>query len=360
MVDQRVRRLAEILVDSCTEVGEGETVLLRSYSDLAKPLVVEIYRRLVQREAGEIITDIQLEEFREVLLGNASDGRLGMFPSLGMHLAEHTDVYIQILAPANTKMLSGFDPARVARWRTADARVRAYLTDNTRWVVALYPTPGGAQDAEMSLQQFEEFVYNAVDRDWSQFARDQQSLRDLLQTGSEVAIRGEDTDLKMSVKGRTFVSADGKLNMPDGEVFTGPVEDSIEGHISFSYPAIYPAFGGREVEGVHLWFEGGRVVKATAAKGEDYLLAMLDMDGGSRYLGELGFGNNYSIDRFIKNILFDEKIGGTVHLALGRGYVETGSKNESALHWDMMKDLHVGGEIYLDGTLVQKDGRWIY
>ncbi|MGB9301060.1 MAG: aminopeptidase, partial [Anaerolineae bacterium] len=297
MVDQRVRRLAEILVDSCTAVDEGETVLLRSYSDLAKPLVVEIYRRLVQREAGEIITDIQLEEFREVLLGDASDGRLGMFPPLGMHLAEHTDVYIQILAPANTKMLSGFDPARVARWRTADARVRAYLTDNTRWVVALYPTLGGAQDAEMSLQQFEEFVYSAVDQDWSQFARDQQSLRDLLQTGSEVTIRGGDTDLKMSVKGRTFVSADGKLNMPDGEVFTGPVEDSIEGHILFSYPAIYPAFGGREVEGVRLWFEGGRVVKATAAKGEDYLLAMLDMDGGSRYLGELGFGNNYRIDR---------------------------------------------------------------
>jgi aminopeptidase len=360
MADCRVVRLAEILVDSCTEVAEGETVLLRSYSDLAKPLMVEIYRRLVQRGAGEIITDIQLEEFRETLLGNASDERLSLFPSLGMHLAEHTDVYIQILAPANTKMLSGVDPARVARWRTGDARVRAYLTDNTRWVVTLCPTQAGAQDAEMSLQQFEEFVYGAMDQDWSEFARDQQGLRDLLQTGREVVIRGEDTDLKMSVKGRTFVSADGKVNMPDGEVFTGPVEDSTEGHILFSYPAIYPAFGGREVEGVRLWFEGGRVVKATAAKGEGYLLAMLDMDGGSRCLGELGFGNNYRIDRFIKNILFDEKIGGTVHLALGRGYPQTGSMNESGLHWDMIKDLRVGGEIYLDGTLVQKDGRWTY
>jgi aminopeptidase len=360
MADQRVRRLAEILVDSCTEVGEGETVLLRSYSDLAKPLVVEIYRRLLQREAGEIITDIQLEEFREVLLDEACDERLGMFPLLGMTLAEHSDVYIQILAPANTKMLSGFDPARVARWRKADARVRAYLTENTRWVVTLYPTPGSAQDAEMSLPQFEDFVYGAVDQDWSQFARDQQGLRDMLQTGSEVVLRGEGTDLKMSVKGRTFVSADGKRNMPDGEVFTGPVEDSVEGHILFSYPAIYPALGGREVEGVRLWFEGGKVVKATAAKGESYLLAMLDMDSGSRFLGELGFGNNYRIDRFVKNILFDEKIGGTVHLALGRGYAETGSENESGLHWDMIKDLRAGGEIYLDGTLVQRDGRWVY
>jgi aminopeptidase len=360
MPDQRVRRLAEILVDSCTEVSEGETVLLRSYSDLAKPLVVEIYRRLVQREAGEIITDMQLEEFREVLLDDASDERLGMFPSLGMHLAEHTDVYIQILAPANTKMLTGFDPIRVAHWRRADAQVRAYLTDNTRWVVTLYPTPASAQDAEMSLQQFEEFLYGAVDQDWSEFARDQRSLRDLLQTGSEVVIRGEGTDLKISVKGRIFVSADGKRNMPDGEVFTGPVEDSIEGHILFSYPAIYPALGGREVEGVRLWFEDGRVVKATAVKGESYLLGLLDMDSGSRCLGELGFGNNYRIDRFVKNILFDEKIGGTIHLALGRGYRETGSKNDSGLHWDMIKDLRAGGEIYLDGTLIQKDGRWIY
>jgi aminopeptidase len=173
-------------------------------------------------------------------------------------------------------------------------------------------------------------------------------------------IRGEGTDLKISVKGRTFVSADGKRNMPDGEVFTGPVEGSAEGHILFSYPAIYPAIGGREVEGVRLWFEGGRVVKATAAKGESYLLALLDMDSGSRFLGELGFGNNYRIDRFVRNILFDEKIGGTIHLALGRGYRETGSKNESGLHWDMIKDLRVGGEIYLDSTLIQKDGHWIY
>jgi aminopeptidase len=142
-------------------------------------------------------------------------------------------------------------------------------------------------------------------------------------------------------------------------VFTGPVEESVEGHVLFSYPAIYPAFGGREVEGAHLWFERGKVVKATAVRGEDYLLAMLDMDTGSRYVGELGLGNNYRISRFIKNILFDEKIGGTVHLALGRGYPQTGSKNESGLHWDMIKDLKDGGEILLDGTLVQRDGQWL-
>jgi aminopeptidase len=359
-MDPRVSRLAEILVDYCTRVEQGDTVQILAYSELAKPLVVEVYRRLLQREAGEILTRIELEEIREALIEEASEERLGMFPSLRMHLAEQTDVYIQILASVNTRLMSGFNAQRVARWRRSDAKVRAYLTDNTRWVVTLYPTAGAAQEAEMPLSKFESFVYGAVDQDWDEFALQQQRLRALFDAGSEVVIKGEDTDLRMEVGGRTFVSADGRVNMPDGEVFTGPVEDSVEGHIKFSYPAIYPAFGGREVVGVHLWFEEGRVVKASADKGEDYLLTLLDLDAGSRYVGELGLGNNYKIDRFIKNILFDEKIGGTVHLALGRGYPETGSKNESGLHWDMIKDLRVGGEIYLDGTLVQKDGRWVF
>lgn len=359
MLDPRVRRLAETVVDFCTEVKEGDTVQIKAWSDLAKPLMVEVYRRAVQKGAGEIITHIELEEFREILFREASEEQLGGFPSLRMHEAEHTDVDIQILAPSNTKMLSGFEPGRVATWRSSDAAVRAYLTDHTRWVVTLYPTPGAAQDAGMSMTEFEDFVFDTVDLDWEGLSRDQKCLKDLFEQGSEVVIKGEETDLKMRVDGRTFISADGKLNMPDGEIFTGPLEDSVEGHVLFSYPAIYPAFGGQEVEGVRLWFEQGRVVKASATKGEDYLLALLDMDQGARYVGELGLGNNYGIDRFIKNILFDEKIGGTVHVGLGRGYPQTGSKNESGLHWDMIKDLRDGGQIYLDGTLVQKNGQWV-
>jgi aminopeptidase len=358
-MDPRVTKLAETLVDHCVQVEEGETVQILAYSDLAKPLVVEVYRRLLQREAGEIITRFELDEIRHALLDEASEERLAMFPSLRMYQAEHTDAVVHILAPVNTKSLSGFDASRVAKWRSSDAKVRGYLTDNTRWVVTLYPTQAGAQDAEMTLAQFEAFVYGAVSQDWEQFARQQKRLRDRLDQAREVVIKGSDTDLRMSVAGRTFVSADGRVNMPDGEVFTGPVEDTVEGHISFSYPAIYPAFGGREVEGVRLWFEEGRVVKAKASKGEDYLLAMLDLDAGSRYVGELGLGNNYHIDRFIKNILFDEKIGGTVHVALGRGYPETGSTNQSGIHWDMIKDLRDGGEVYVDGTLLQKDGQWV-
>jgi len=360
MLDSRVRGLAQTVVDFCTEVQEGDTVQIKAFSDLAKPLVVEVYRRAVQKGAGQIVTHIELEEFREILLREATEEQLCRFPSLRMHEAKNTDVYVQILAPSNTKMLSGFEPGRIATWRSSDAEVRAYLSDNTRWVVTLYPTPAAAQDAGMNMTEFEDFVFGAVDLDWAQVSREQKRLKDLFDQGREVVVKGEDTDLKMRVEGRTFISADGKLNMPDGEIFTGPLEDSVEGHIVYSYPAIYPAFGGQEVEGVRLWFEKGRVVKATAARGEDYLLALLDMDAGARYVGELGLGNNYGIDRFIKNILFDEKIGGTVHVALGRGYPETGSKNESGLHWDMIKDLSDGGEIYLDGTLVQKDGQWVY
>ena len=360
MVDPRVRRMAEILVDQCTEVREGDVVVIRAYSDLAKPLILETYRLVVQKGADEIITRIELEEMRDIVLREASDEQLGKFPALRMYEAEHTDVYIQILAAVNTRALSGFDAARVSRWRSADAPIRAYLSDHTRWVVTLYPTPGAAQDAGMSFADFEDFVFGAMDVDWQELSAEQQRLAELFQRGSDVVLKAKDSDLKMRIEGRTFISADGHMNMPDGEIFTGPIEDSIQGHIAFTYPAIYPAFGGQEVEGVELWFEEGRVVRATASRNEEYLLAMLDMDQGSRYIGELGLGNNYSIDRFIKNILFDEKIGGTVHLALGRGYPQTGSKNDSGLHWDMIKDMRDGGEIYLDGTLVQKDGRWVY
>ncbi len=359
MVDPRVERMAEILVDHCMEVKEGEVVQIKAYSDLAKPLVSEVYSRALQKGAEDIITHIELEELRETFVREASEEQLAQMSPLRMHEAEYTDVFVEILAPVNTRLLSSIGAGRVANWERAQGQLWSYLVEHTRWVYTLYPTSGAAQDAGMSLTDFEDFVFGAVDIDWHQFSRDQQPLLKLFQGASEVAIKGDDTDLRMSVKGRTFVSADGKENMPDGEIFTGPVEDSVEGHILFSYPAIFPSYGGQEVEGVRLWFQQGKVVRATASKGEDYLLAMLDMDEGARYVGELGIGTNYNIDRFVKNILFDEKMGGTIHLALGKAYSETGAKNESGLHWDMIKDLRDGGEIYLDGNLVQKDGVWV-
>jgi len=231
-----------------------------------------------------------------------------------------------------------------------------------KWTGTAYPTHAFAQDAEMSLSEFEDFCYGAAlvhlpdpIAAWQAISRDQQRLADWLNTKDEIHLIGPDTDLTLSVKGRTWENCDGHENFPDGEIFTAPVETSVSGTVRFSYPACE---GGREVEDVRLWFENGRVVRATAAKNEAYLLTMLDTDEGARVLGEFAFGTNQGVQRFTKNILFDEKIGGTVHMAVGAGYPETGSRNQSAIHWDMICDLRRGGEVWVDGQLFAKDGKF--
>jgi aminopeptidase len=213
----------------------------------------------------------------------------------------------------------------------------------------------------MSLREFEDFVYNGClvhepdpIKAWKKISREQQRVVDRLNKARRIHVVGPDTDLKLEVTGRKWENCDGHENFPDGEIFTGPIEDSVNGHIRYSYPAC--AYG-REAEDVRLWFKDGKVVKATAAKNEEFLLKMLKTDKGARYVGEFAFGTNYGIQRFTKNTLFDEKIGGTIHLALGKGYPESGSKNNSAIHWDMVCDLRKGGEVRVDGTLFLKDGK---
>jgi len=235
-------------------------------------------------------------------------------------------------------------------------------TGELRWTLTQYPTHASAQDAEMSLSEYEDFVYTAcmVHLDdpvayWKEKAAEQQRLVDWLKGHDKVEVKGENIDLTLSIKDRVFINADGKKNMPDGEIFTGPVEDSVNGWVRFTYPAIY---NSREVDGVELYFENGKVVKATAEKGEDFLNSVLDTDEGARYLGEFAIGTNTGIQKFTRNILFDEKIGGTVHMAVGAGYPDTGSKNESAVHWDMICDMRSGGEIIVDGELFYKDGEF--
>ncbi|MGB5932433.1 MAG: aminopeptidase [Anaerolineae bacterium] len=361
MSDPRIAKVAEILVDYSTEVKEDEVVEIYA-SEGAKPLFLAVYREVVRRNPKEIVCDIWFDEMEEIFFQEADDSQLDKFPSLNMYQTEHTDVWIGLGAYSNTRRLTSVDPRRLARrskvrWPIVRERVR-----NTRWVGTVFPTEAVAQEADMSFSEFEDFYYRAVDIDWRELSRQQEEIRELFQKCREVTIKAEDTDITMKIEGRTVVSADGKRNMPDGEVFTAPLEDSVNGHIKYTYPAIYTGqFGsGREVDGVELWFEDGEVVKAKATKGEEFLLEMLATDEGAKRLGELGIGNNFAIDRFVKNVLFDEKIGGTVHLALGSSYIETGGKNESAIHWDMIKDLRCGGEIYLDGELIQKDGVWAY
>ena len=272
-----------------------------------------------------------------------------------MYEAKYTDAFFTIGAPSNTRELTSVDPKKIA--------FRSKLTDpiseeilKKRWVIFYYPTNAQAQEADMSLDEFEDFVYSASIQDWGKIAKSEDKLKKILDKGKEVRILGKNTDLKFSITGREGVKGDGKNNMPCGEVFIAPEEKSTEGYIEFSFSAIR---SGREVNGIKLKFKNGKVTEATATKGEKYLKECLEMDAGAKYLGEFGIGFNQNIQRFVKNILFDEKIAGTIHLALGRAYEEGGGKNESALHWDMIKDLREEGKIIIDGKVVQEKGKFL-
>jgi aminopeptidase len=284
-----------------------------------------------------------------------------------MWAAEEADARLRVMADTNTRALSGVDPSRQTRRQSAvkplmETMMRRSASGELRWALTLFPTQAYAAEADMSLAEYEDFFYRAClcDRPdpveaWRAQSTETKRLADWMGGREEVRLEGPGTDLTLNVSGRTFVAADGRHNMPDGEFFTGPVEDSVNGLVTFSYPAVY---GGREVSGVKLRFEDGRVVDASAERNEDFLLKTLDTDEGARRLGELGIGTNYGIDRFTKEILLDEKIGGTIHLAVGMSYPETGGKNSSAVHWDMVCDLRQGGRITVDGQELQSDGKF--
>jgi aminopeptidase len=277
-------------------------------------------------------------------------------------------VVISVLAETNTRAMSGVDPARQAFFQQARTELTQTFLQRAaegslRWTLTLYPTEAYAQDAEMTTEEFAAFVLRAGKLDaadpiaaWRAQQAENQRLIAWLAGKREVRLRGRDTDLTLAVEGRTWINSHGKRNFPDGEVFTGPVEDSVDGHVRFSYPAVSQ---GREVADVRLRFHGGRVVDASAARNEEYLVRMLDADAGARVLGEFAFGTNFAIERFTKNILFDEKIGGTVHMAVGAGYPDSGSVNKSAIHWDLICDLRDGGRVEVDGEPFLVDGRFV-
>ncbi len=366
MTDPRIEKLADLLVNYSVAVQPGDKVLVNGDA-IAEPLLKAVYARVL-RAGGHPMMMASLQGADELLFRYASDEQLQHVPEPLKLITETYDVRISIFGEENTKALSSVDPAKmVLRAQSRTELMKVFLqraaSGELRWTLALFPTNACAQDAEMSLSEYEDFVYGAClpDMDdpvgyWQRFSAWQQKLVEWLKGKEQMHVIGSQTDLHLSIVGRSFINCDGHENMPDGEVFTGPVEDSIEGHVHFSYPAIYQ---GREVTGVRLWFEGGRVVKASAEKNEDFLLKTLDTDDGSRRIGEFAIGTNEGITRFTRQILFDEKINGSFHMALGAGYPESGSKNESAIHWDMICDLREGGEIMVDDELLYKDGRFV-
>jgi len=360
MIDARVSRLAEVLVGYSRKVKRGQVVMIAGPT-AAEPLILEV-GRYVLRAGGHPMYRMAPNAAPEVFYAEAGREQLAFLPKSALVAAREADHFINILADTNTQALAGVEPARQRLTETARRPLMDLMLRKNEWVLSLFPTPAYAQDAGMGLEEFEAFVYAAAltDRkdpvaEWRKARAMQEKIIARLRGADRIRIVAPDTDLTMSVRGRKFLGAYGTHNMPDGEVFTGPVESSAEGCIRYTYPVCYR---GKEVTDVRLEFEKGKVVKATAAKNETFLAQMIDMDPGARRLGELGIGTNYGIARFIKNILFDEKIGGSVHLALGRSYAETGGRNQSALHWDMICDLRQGGRIEVDGKVLQEDGKF--
>lgn len=365
MTDPRVTKLAKVLVHYSIDLKPGQQLHI-SANPLAYDLTLAIYEEAVKAGAN-IFLEQPLEEASELFYKFASDEQLDYVSPVRKLIYETFDTQLVIEASSNRRSLSGIDPQRMARRNKANSGImKTYLERSAQgklhWCLTVYPNNANAQDADMSLRDYTEFVFAAgmlnVDDPvafWKAMGKQQNKLVAWLKGRKNVNLKGSNVDLTLSITDRAFISCDGKENFPDGEIFTGPVEDSANGWIRFKYPAI---FMGQEITDIELWFENGKVVKEKATKNQELLTATLNTDTGSRYLGELGIGTNYGITKFTKEMLFDEKIGGTIHLAVGAGYPETGSKNDSAIHWDMLCDM-AESEITMDNDLFYKDGKLI-
>jgi aminopeptidase len=369
MRDSRYDKLANVLVAYSVSVRKNDLVRVFG-SSVSMPLVRAIYREVLLA-GGHPVLRIADDDCRDLFYEHARPHQLSFTDPLALHDIETVNCTIGLWGDENTKALSRVDPRKQAMVSQARRQfMDTFMTraakkgkDNLRWTGTQFPSQAAAQDAEMSLAQYEDFVFRAgllhhqdPAAEWRKISVRQQRVADVLNRGSEIRFRTpQGTDLRLGVKGRRWINCDGHENFPDGEVFTGPIETATEGIVVYSFPAVH---GGREVHDIRLKFKAGRVVEVSASKGEDFLIKMLDQDKGARVLGEVAIGTNYAITQYTRNTLFDEKIGGTFHAALGAAYPETGGKNKSALHWDMVCDLRKGGTIELDGKVISRSGRF--
>jgi len=335
---------------------------------VARELLVAIYQAVLEA-GGHPLVQMVPDECEELKLRLGTEEQLRFEDPIAMYTVERIDVSIGVFGADNTKALSQIDPRRQALLSQASKRRMARFLERARagelrWVGTQFPCHSAAQDVQMSLSAYERFVFRAgllhleePVSAWRLISQRQQRVVDFLNSCHEVRlVTPEGTDLRLEVGGRKWINCDGKENFPDGEVFTGPVEDSAEGLVVVSFPTNY---GGRLVDGIRLRFRQGEVVEASADRGQDFLIAMLEQDDGARRIGEIALGTNYAITRYTQNTLFDEKIGGTFHLALGSAYPETGATNQSGLHWDLVCDLRTGGKVFADGQLISRDGRFV-
>ena len=372
MADPRITNFAKVLVERCTRVRPGDRILIEA-TTTAEPLIRELYLQILEK-GGQPVPLLQLPDMffpghEDLLVMHGNDAQLDYLLPFQKLAYDQFEGRVRIHSATNTRSQTSVDTSRLQRRSNStgsitETQMRRGAEGKFKWVTTLYPTDAYAQDAEMSFEQYADFVFRAVHANeedpvafWKRVESEQQSAVEYMVGKDQVILRGPNVDLTLSVKGRTFLNSCGTHNMPDGEIFTGPVENSVNGWVKFTYPAIYQ---GVAVEGAELTFSDGKVTQARADKNQDFLLKMLESDAGSRYLGEFAVGTNFEIDKFTGQILFDEKIGGSFHMALGAGYPETGAKNKSAIHWDMICDMRKDSEILVDGELFYKNGNFVY
>ncbi|MFW5991815.1 MAG: aminopeptidase [Halanaerobiaceae bacterium] len=366
VINPMVKKYAEVLVNYSLDVKKDDEVLIQG-NLLSEPLVKAIYRQIILN-GGHPTVMTQFEGQEEIFYKNASEEQLNYQSPFQKYLYENVDARIYIIANYNTRALSNIDSEKIKKRQLANRELKEIFMKRAaegklNWNICQYPTLADAQEARMSLEEYEDFVFQACHlgendpvKYWQEFGAELQGYANFLEEVDKLHFRSEDTDLTCRVDGRSWVADMGKENYPGGEVFTGPVENSVEGHIRFSFPGIYQ---GKEIEDIRLTFEKGKVIKASAGKGEELLQTLLETDEGASYVGEVAVGCNKGITHFSRNMLFDEKIGGTIHLAIGRSYPETGGKNISSIHWDMLCDMKDGGTIYADGERIYENGEFL-
>ncbi len=366
MADIRMQRLAKLLVNYSVNVQKGEWVVIAT--DINSLPLARLIHQEVVKAGGNPSISFSDEAMQRDLLRNGEDHQLDWLNPFTKLFMSEADCYINLRSTSNTRAMTNIDAKRIQQLASARRPVMATYMRRAadgefKWSLTQFPTEASAQEANMSLEEYEDFVYSATFCDkedpiaeWKRVFDEQQAKVDWLAGKDKVVLKGPNIDLSLSIKDRVFLNAGGSRNMPDGEIFTGPVEDSVNGWVRFSYPSIV---SGRAVSGIELTFENGKVVKASAEENEDLLFAQLDTDEGSRYLGEFAFGTNFGIQQFTGNILFDEKIGGSIHMAIGQSYPDTGGKNQSAVHWDMICDMREDSEVYVDGELFYRNGQFV-
>jgi len=355
MLDERWERLAEILVRYSTRVQPGERVLINMMETETEPLVEAVYREAVR--AGGLPEVYYSSDFlKRALMTDGTDEQVDWVPELESQGMTWADCYIGLRGARNPHEFGDIATGRLAAHRAAMGTVSRLRNEHTRWVLVKVPNEHFAQQAGMSLEETMRFFFDASLRDWEEERRRYRELAAVFESAEQVHIVGTDTNLTFSTSGRRYLAGDGEFNMPDGEIFTAPVDDSANGEVWFEVPAVY---ANRKIPGIRLRFEAGRVVEASADENAEFLEQILAMDEGARRLGEFGVGLNWGIERWTYEVLFDEKIGGTIHLALGRSYTDTGGVNESAIHWDLVCDLRDGGRLTADGKLIVADGRLV-